>query len=376
MPRTASATSTSATTTSPTAASDHQGHLRWPGRGRRQLRRHGRLRRRRTFAGPSPSRIRVRSRSTTSRPAPSARSTRTSSRKTRRSACSGARRPSSGSPATIVSGQTVTIDVTNTLVKKPGSIQINKAVTGAPEGFDRQLRHHTSTAATSGRSAAPSRTRARASLTINGVDHRRRVHRDRDEHVGAPGRRSRGATSTSTNNPATIPAAEITIVTHHQHLVRGAGDRQPQDHEGHPRRPGGLRGQLRRPRHLHRQRPDRSPRSNSRIRDSSPSTTSRPARVRGHRDQPERSARGLPVGPEPCRGPVTIGADQTAEITVTNLLTEQQAGAGPHHREEQQRAGVEAGGVEEGDTVTYTLDYTAATGRSPTAPSRTSCPKA
>jgi hypothetical protein len=40
-----------------------------------------------------------------------------------------------GSPATIVSGQTVTIEITNNLELKPGTIKINKLVEGGPEGF-------------------------------------------------------------------------------------------------------------------------------------------------------------------------------------------------------------------------------------------------
>ncbi len=41
-----------------------------------------------------------------------------------------------GNPATIVSGQTVTIDVTNNIVPKPSSIKVIKDIPNVPEGFE------------------------------------------------------------------------------------------------------------------------------------------------------------------------------------------------------------------------------------------------
>ncbi len=47
-----------------------------------------------------------------------------------------------GSPATIVSGQTVTIDVTNNLKPKSGSLKIIKSIPDVPEGFEGSFDFH------------------------------------------------------------------------------------------------------------------------------------------------------------------------------------------------------------------------------------------
>ena len=71
---------------------------------------------------------------------------------------------------------------------------------------------------------------------------------------------------------------------------------------------------------------------------------------------------GFQFGGANINGPVTIGAGQTAEITVTNPLIELQGTPVLTIDKSNDAPTAAAGGSKPGDTVTYTLDYTVANG--------------
>ena len=71
---------------------------------------------------------------------------------------------------------------------------------------------------------------------------------------------------------------------------------------------------------------------------------------------------GFQFGGANINGPVTIVAGQTASITVTNPLSEVQGTPVLGVQKSNDAPSAAAGGVQEGDSVTYTLDYTVANG--------------
>ena len=133
-----------------------------------------------------------------------------------------------GNPATIVSGQTVTIGVTNTLVPKPGSIEIDKSVVGGPEDFSGSfdITVDCGEQEFSGTIQFPTP----GFLTFTGV-HIDAVCTVTEVSMPAPPAGWKWGDVTYTNNPATVPAGQITQVG----IINTLTERDPEPAGPHDR---------------------------------------------------------------------------------------------------------------------------------------------
>lgn len=258
-----------------------------------------------------------------------------------------------GNPATIVSGQTVTIDVTNTLVRKPGSIEIRKTVVGAPEGFSGSFDITVDCGAQdfSGTIQYPSP----GFLTFTGVDIDATCTVTEVGTSAAPAGFEWGDV-TYTNNPTTVPGGEITIVG-----ITNTLEEIPPPEVGSlkitkdiPGVPEGFVGSF----GVRASCTDIDP-IDATIEfpdpgfitiDDLPAGAICAVIETSRSDPPEGFEWAGPL----FAGTATIVAGQTAEVTVTNLLTEQQGT--PVLTIE--KSNDSADPTFEGVIVTYQLDYT------------------